>query len=103
MIAVAALVIAVVALLAVMLAEGGPDSIREDRAARRLVRTEGNVSVLRNRQEDDSLMGCCATCGRWWSQHPGEAKYCPDGIDAGGLVAVNGPRFLPADDLEADL
>lgn len=96
MVAIAGLGLAVVALFIIMLAEGGPDSMREDEAARRLTGTSGNVTPLRQPQEDDPLLGCCGRCGRYWSQHPG--GFCPDGVGADGLVSVNAPVFVPADE-----
>jgi hypothetical protein len=74
-----------------------PPPMRRKRAEARLVETRGNVTVLRPLQDDDPFIGCCGRCGRWWSQHPG--GYCPDGIDAGGLVAVDGPVFELSDEV----
>lgn len=97
--AVGGLLVVVLLLVIAAAHDEPPKDVRRQEAERRLRRKPlGNVTVLRAPQDDDPLIGCCARCGRWWSQHPG--GFCPDGIDAGGLVAVNGPVFQPLDEAE---
>lgn len=95
------LLLLLVALLVVAVAVNQPpQALPRGEAERRLrEKPRGNVTVLRESQDDDPLIGCCGRCGRWWSQHPG--GFCPDGIDAGGLVDSKGPVFELSDESES--
>src|SRR4051812_1594957 len=92
MISLALLALLFVILVVAVAVNQPPQALPRGEAERRLRETpRGNVTVLRESQDDDPLIGRCDRCGRWWSQHPG--GYCPDGIDAGGLVDSKGPVF----------
>jgi hypothetical protein len=44
----------------------------------------------------DPLTGECARCGKLYDEHPG--GFCPDALDASGMVAFDAPQFEPKDD-----